>query len=191
MAAGGDATDVKVGPGRIWVAPIGTTEPASASAALPSAWRAVGYTEEGNTFNQEITTEPIEVAEELDPIRYVNTRRAASIQFQMAEMSRENLALALNMGANAADTAASIEPPDLGTEVRVMIVWDSNEDATDLVTNGGNVRHLYRQAYQVDPIETARQKAPQKSLLPVRFQLEKPTGLAPWKVFPNAVGQVA
>lgn len=190
MAAGGDATDVKVGPGRLWVAAIGTTEPASASAALPSAWRAVGYTEEGTTFSQEITTEPIEVAEELDPIRYVNTRRAGSIQFSMAQMNRMNLALAMNTGVGT-DSTAAFEPPALGTEVRVMIVWDSNEDATDLVTNGGNVRWLFRQCYETDPIETAFQKAPQKSLLPVRFQLEKPTGLAPWKVYPNAAFQVA
>jgi hypothetical protein len=191
MAADGQSGDVKLGPGRLWVAPVGTTEPVSASTAIPSAFRSVGYTEEGNVFATEITTEAVEVAEELDPLRYVNTRRAASVQFSMAEMTRENLALALNAGANAANTAQYFEPPDLGTEVRCMIVWDSNEDATDLVTNGGNVRWIYRQCYQVDAIETARTKAPQKSLIPVRFQLEKPTGLAPYKVFPNASGQVA
>lgn len=190
MAADGNANDVKLGPGRLWVAAIGTSEPASGSAVLPSAWRSVGYTEEGNVFTTEITTEPVEVAEELDPIRYENTRRASSVQFQMAEMSRENLALALNAGAAAANDAQAFEPPDLGTEVRCMIVWDSNESATDGL-DGGNVRWLYRQCYQVEAIETSRAKAPAKSLIPVRFQLEKPTGLAPYKVFPNALGQIA
>ena len=112
------------------------------------------------------------------------------MQFSMAEMTRQKLAWAMNSSDDAED-ATAFEPPDLGTEVRRMIVWDKLEDATDLVTEGGNIRWIYRQVYQVDPVETARAKAPAKGLLPVRFQLELPTGLRSYKVFPNALGQVA
>lgn len=187
MAAGGTAGNVQLGPGRLWVAPIGTTEPASASAALPSAWIAVGYTEDGTTFTVEITSEPIEVAEELDPILYVNTRRTNQLAVQMAEMTRRRLALALASGITP-DDATAFEPVNPGSEVKVMLVWDSNEDAT--TGSPGNRRWLFRQCSASGTIEIHRQKAPNKALLPVTFNVEKPSGLAPFKVYPNSTGLV-
>jgi hypothetical protein len=174
-----DAGNVSLGPGLLYVAPLGTTEPTSASAALPSAFREVGYTEEGNAFTSETTSEPVEVAEELDPIRYVNTRRVSAIAFAMAEVTRQNLALALNLGANEANSG-SFEPPDATDEVRVMIVFDTDDGA----------RWVLRQCYQSGTVELASRKAPQKRLIAANFQLEKPTGAASFIVFPNADGLV-
>lgn len=182
--ATGTATNVSLGPGWLYVAAIGTTEPTSASAALPSAWRDVGYTEEGSTFSYEYENEGIEVAEELDAIRYVTTGRAGTLAFNMAEATRRNLALALNAGAAAANDATAIEPTAAGSEVRVMAVWDSG-DAT-AVAAGTSSRWLFRQCFQAGNIEIDRHKAPDKSLIPVEFRLEKPTGLQPFKVFPNS-----
>ena len=52
--------EVLLGAGTLYVAQIGTTEPASASpATLPVAWREIGWTEDGSTFNYEITTADI------------------------------------------------------------------------------------------------------------------------------------
>lgn len=177
----GTSTDVQLGPGLLYVAPLGTAEPTSASAALSSAWREVGYTEEGSAFTYEITSEAINVAEEFDPIRYATTGRAASIAFQMAEITRRNLALALNAGANAADDGSSFEPPAPNTELRVMIIHEPDEPAS---------RWLFRQCLQTDAVEIARRKAPDKALIPVTFRLEKPTGLQPFLVFPDADGRV-
>ena len=73
MAAGGTPGNVKLGAGRLYYAPLGTTEPTNCSTALPSAWIAVGYTENGTSIDTAITSEDIEVAEELDPIDNVNT----------------------------------------------------------------------------------------------------------------------
>lgn len=173
------ADDVLTGPGLLYAAPLGTTEPTDATTALPGAWREVGYTDEGSTFSYELNTEQVEVAETLDPIRQVNTSRTITIAFAMAEMSRRNLALALNAGANAANTGA-YEPPELGTEVRVMLVWHGD----------GAQRWVLRKCFQTSNVEINRGKLPAKSLMTVVFGLEKPTGLAPFKVFPNASGQV-
>lgn len=170
----GTPGNVLIGPGLLYVAPIGTTEPASATATLDAAFRAVGYTDAGTTFRYEITNEAIEVAEEFDPIAYATTGRAASVAFQMAENTRQNLALALNSGANAA-TSGSYEPPDPGTEVRVMVLLQTEEGA----------RWLFRRCLQADTIEMQRQKAPAKALIPVTFRLEKPTGAKPFIVFPS------
>lgn len=187
MAAGGTPANVQLGPGRLYMAPIGTAEPASASAALPSAWIAIGYTEDGTTFSVEITSEPIEVAEEYDPIFYVTTRRVNSLAVQMAEMTRRRLALSIGSGI-VADDATALEPVNPGAEVKVMFVWDSNEDPT--TGSPGNRRWIFRQCSFAGTIEVKRQKAPNKALLPITVNVEKPTGLAPFKVFPNSTGLV-
>ena len=141
MAAGGNSAFIQLGAGRLYVAPIGTTEPTTCSAALPSAWRAVGYTENGTTVSVELTNEPIEVAEEYDPVLYVLASRSASVAVQMAEVNRKNLALAMGVGAAEANDSTAFEPPAPGDEVAVMLVWDS------LDTPGAtNVRLLFRQA---------------------------------------------
>lgn len=185
MAAGGIASNVTLGPGRLYVAPIGTAEPTDATSPMPSAWRPIGYTEQGTGFTTETTSEPVEVAEELDPIRYVNTRRLSSVAFEMAEATRRNLALALNLGANADNDDTALEPLDPEDEVRIMIVWDSDD-----TPGATNRRWLFRQCYQSGQVELANRKAPQKRLIGVNFRLEKPDGAAAYKIFPNASGLI-
>lgn len=169
-----EPTHVLAGPGDVYVAPIGTTEPASATAVLDAAWRNVGYTDGGVQFGYELTNEAIEVDQEFDPIKYMTTGRRSSIGFNMAEINRKNLALALNAGADAADTG-SIEPPDPGSEVRVMVLHQTEEGA----------RWLFRQCLQANAVNISSQKAPQKRVIPVVFRLEKPTGAAPFRVWPS------
>jgi hypothetical protein len=187
MAAGGTPGAVQLGPGRLYVAPLGTAEPTSASAALPSAWRAIGYTEEGSAFSTELTNEAIEVAEEVDPIRYVLTRRSNMLALSMAEVTRQNLGLALGdaTAAHAANGPTAFEPPDPGAEAACMIVWDRLD-----VPTVSNVRWLFRQAKAGGTIEIAARKAPAKSLIAVTFSLEKPATSAPWRVFPNVSGHI-
>lgn len=185
MAAGGTTSNVQLGPGRLWVAPLATAEPASASATLDGAYRAIGYTEEGSAFSTELTNSEVEVAEEVDPILYVLSKRANTLALTMAEVTRRNLALALGAGAAAANDATALEPPEPGTELAVMIVWDSDETAT-----AANTRWLFRQCKSGGTISIPRRKAPQKALLAVTFNLEKPVGLAPFKVWPDSGGRV-
>lgn len=185
MAAGGTPGNVQVGPGRIYVAPIGTTDPTDSSTALPSAWRAVGYTEDGSEFQTETTSEAVEVAEELDPIRYENTRRLSGFVFSMAESTGKNLALALNQGANVT-TSGVVSPVAVGSEVRVKIVWDSDETA-----GASNSRLLIRQAYQSGQTTIAHRKAPAKKLIAVNFRAEKPdAGGDAWKFFEDSTGLI-
>jgi hypothetical protein len=188
MSAGGTVEDVKLGPGRLWVAAIGTTEPTSASAALPSAdWSPIGYTEDGNAYATDLTQEPVEVAEEYDPIFYELVRRISRVNFSMAEATARNLVLALGGGAARANDAAPIDLGEL-SNTSVMLVWDSEEDAAG---NDDNVRWIYRQASPSGTVEIGRRKAPAKTLIPVTFNLEKPTDLTPVRVFPNADGHIS
>lgn len=173
-----DSAAIAIGPGTLYVAPIATADPTNASSALPSAWRQVGYTEEGNTFKYGIETADVEVAEALDPVRIDTIKRSGMVSFSMAEMTRNNLVLSLNGGANAANDASSVEPPAPGAEVRVKLALD---------TLGGS-RWVFRRCVQAGEIEIARKKSPDKALIPVEFKLELPTGQQPFIVFPAASG---
>lgn len=182
------STETTIDVGLLYVAPIGTAEPTAstdlAAATLPSAWREIGYTEDGSVFKYDIKSEKVEVAEELDPIGSVITSRSGTLEFKMAQSVRNRLALALNMGAAGANDATTIEPPDPSGMVRVMLLHVSND--------AGAVRGtLFRQCFNVGGLELDFSKAPKKVLLPVMFDLEKPTGKKPFITFPNANGAIA
>ena len=158
----GTPSNVTIGPGELYVAAVGTSEPATATAAIPSSWREVGYTEDGKVVSYEFTNEAIEVEEEFDPVRYAVTGRRGMVTLQLAEATAANLALALNLGAT--DPGGDIEPPDPGDETRVAV----------LVKRENGAVWILRKCLQVGTVEIAGKKAPDKSLIPVEFALEKP-----------------
>lgn len=174
----GSPAAVKLGPGHLWVAPIGTTEPSNVSGTLPSAnWVDLGYTEAGSEIGFAMTFEDVNVAEELDPILTTATARVTSIKFALAQLTARNLSVAFNGGTIDTPSGGSVtfEPPDLGEEERLMIVWDS-DDAEE--------RWLFRKCVQVGSVTIARAKAPAKATVPCEFKAEKPTnGSTPFKVW--------
>jgi hypothetical protein len=173
----GSPAAVKLGPGLLYVAPIGTTEPTTGSGALPSAWVALGYTEDGSEVTFEMSFEEVEVAEELDPVKVVATGRMTSIKFELAEMCARNLSVAFNGGtiSGPASGFVTFEPPDLGDETRLMIVWQADDDQE---------RWLFRRCLQVGSVTIARKKAPSKATIPAEFKTEiPPDGSTPFKVW--------
>jgi len=188
MSAGGTTTNVKLGPGRVWIAPLGTAAPTSASAALDAGYWALGYTEDGTTVDIEYTSEGIEVAEELDPIDYVNTARSVKLNLQAAEVTRKRLAVVLALGAEYSDDASVIDLPDgAAQQVGVSIVWDSAETA---VGNDQNIRWYIPKVLPAGTVSIARQKAPNKALLPMELNAVLVTGSPLARIFPNAAGLV-
>ena len=94
-----NAAAVRFGlPGLLMIAPELTAEPASYDDAWPAGWYPMGYTDEGSAINYEISTDNVEVAEELDVLRRVTTGRDASIEFALAEITLRNLNAAFNGG---------------------------------------------------------------------------------------------
>jgi hypothetical protein len=170
-----DSAQVKIGPGRLFSAPLGTAEPTDLATAWAAAWIDIGYTESGHTFNFSFTAEDITVAEELDPIRVVPTGRAGSVDLSMAQITLNNLKRAFNGGTitvGAGGTFSTYEPPEPSAQVRSMLGWES-DDAQE--------RLVWRQVIQTGNIAIPRGKAPAKTLIPVSFKLEKPTGATPFK----------
>lgn len=184
----GDKTKVKVGPGLLYVAPLNTTEPTNLTtpwATVSASWIPLGYTEEGHEATIEPSFEPIEVAEELEPIRYEETSREITVAFSAAEMTYTNMSRAINGGTITttgvgAAQIVTFEPPALGSVTRLMIGWESN-DATE--------RWVFRDCTQTGSVAIARRKAPDKALIPMEFKVVSPSaGVRPFKaIFANPV----
>jgi hypothetical protein len=176
MARNGN--QIVVGAGLLYCAPIATTEPTSATATLDPAFREVGYTDKGPTFKNTLSNSAIEVAEEFYPVKYATTKVEASLAFDMSQATVENLALAINLGANYANGSASLEPPVPGQEVRVMLLHKTEQGAV----------WIFRQCINTSDVQMQSQKSPNVKLIPVTFNMEKPAGVQPWKVLPAAGG---
>lgn len=172
---------VQLGAGILRTAPLATAEPVDLTTAWGAGWVEVGGTNEGSTFTSETTVEDVLVAESLDRIKVVSTGRSISVAFAFAEITATNLQKAFNGGTIVTGTAAApktfvtFEPPDVGTENRIMLGWDSED---------GQERWIFRQCFNGGAIEMARRKAPDKTLIPVNFGLEKPTdGTKPFRAY--------
>lgn len=168
-----------IGPGYLYVAALGTAEPAATIPfpAWAAGWFPLGYTEEGSSFAYEISSEPVEVAEELEPVFTVTTGRTGTVTFSLAEPTQFNLRMALNGGVSAitdptTGAAVVFEPPDLGSEVRIMLGFEAESHAE---------RFIWRQCFQTGSVEMVRRKGANKTLIPATFTVEKPeTGAKSW-----------
>lgn len=174
-----NAAAVRFGlPGILRVAPLGTSEPTTYSSAWPAGWVTLGYTAEGSAFNYSLSSDNVEVAEELDILARVTTGRDGSVDVALAEMTRRNLNIAYNGGVVLGDGAAwEFEPPDLGEEVRVMLGWDAYADTGD-----NDLRFIFRKCFQSGSVSIENRKGATKSTIGVSFGLEKPTGAKIMKI---------
>lgn len=157
-------------PGILRIAPLGTTEPTAVDSAWPAGWVTLGYTDEGSAFNYEVSTDNVEVAEELDVLARVTTGRDASVEVALAEITKRNLTIAFNGGIITGDDDDwSFEPPDLGNETRIMLGWDALA-----VTASNDLRIIFRQCLQGGSLGMENRKGATKSTISANFQLEKP-----------------
>lgn len=176
------ANEVLLGPGLLYVAASTVTDPSTTAAVTgSSSWREIGWTEDGSSFDYELTTADIMVEEEFDPVKVATTGRKMSVTFQMAQSSRRNLALALNAGAAAANDSTLLEPPAPGSEVRVKLAFLSEEGAL----------WTFRRVLQSGTVKVARKKSPNKATIPVTFKCERPSdGSEPFSVKPTSDGLI-
>lgn len=171
MTTRGTAANLGLGPGYLYIGNIGATEPTdlvTAWTALAVPWVSLGYTDQGNTFKYTLATDTVNVAEELDAVSVQTTGRTASVAFALAEITATNLMRALNAPTSSITAGAGIvsfEPPDLGTEVRRMIGFES-EDHSE--------RWIWRQCFQTGDMSIQRQKGANNATISAEFTLEKP-----------------
>lgn len=167
----GTPANLALGPGYLYINNIGGTEPTDLTTpwtSLAVPWSAMGYTDAGSTFKYSLATATVNVAEELDALSVQTTGRTSSLAFAMAELTSTNLMRALNAPSSAITAGAGIvsfEPPDLGTEVRRMLGFES-EDHSE--------RWIFRQCFQTGDASIQRQKGANNATISVEFTLEKP-----------------
>lgn len=184
--------NVKVGPGTLYAAPLGTAEPLSITGAWPSGWTALGFTDQGSEFDIAPATAALEVEEEFWPLRQVITAYSGKIMFVLAETTRQNFGLVLNAGIGSSliastqvpptpmsDSTLYQQPPIAGTEVRVMLGWDSLIEGASSGTDPFG-RLIIRQALQTGTVKRLARKGNNKSTYAAEFSLEKPYGLQPF-----------
>ena len=174
-----NAEALSLGPGRLLTAPLGTPLPTDHSTPLDTAYEEIGSTEEGSEFAYEISSDAVSVAESLDPLFHKTTGRSGTVSFAMAENTVRNLTLAFNGGTVTRTTSGAVKyaPPEPGTEVRRILVWESED---------GEERWVYPQVFQGGSVSMARRKGSAKATIPVNFRLEKPAlGGPPFHAFYN------
>jgi hypothetical protein len=178
VTTGADRSAVKLGPGLLYIAPLGTTEPTSLTGALAAGFVALGYTEEGHQTTVETARERIYVAELLDPIRNVKTGRITTVEAQLAQITARNLQIAQNGGTIGSPTGGYVTftPPAMtDADVGVMLVWQADDNQE---------RWLFRECYAQGAIAIPRRKSPTKSVIPVTFDCIAPSsGLQPFAVW--------
>src|SRR5690242_7898922 len=115
-----------IGPGQLWVADFGDgsleASITSASAALPSGMRSIGYTDAGTEMAYTYSTDNITVAEEVEPLGTPVTAVAGAVSFTMAEATADNLLLVLNNGSKF--VGGYVAPAIPGSEKTTTIVQE-------------------------------------------------------------------
>jgi hypothetical protein len=164
--ATGNPLAVRVGPGKLYIGPIGSAEPTDLETDWDNAWVALGYTDTGSEFIFEQTFEDVVVAEELDPVEVIQTARQTTINFALAELTAANMQRALNGGdINTPTGLVTFEPPSVGSFVDSMIGWEADDHLE---------RWVFRRCRNVGSVNLPRRKGADKAILPMSFRALKP-----------------
>ena len=186
----GSTENLIQGVGFLYVATIGTSEPADADIADPpgAEWRGLGFTQEGVTLtiSQEYTA--LEVDQLVDVPGQRLTSRNVVVATSLAEATLDNLASALNeLAAQVVETAAGAGTPGTkkfepradglqGEPDYAMILLDG------YAPNGFPRRVIVRRALQTGEVEAANTKDGQ-TVFPVEFAGHYvSSSVAPYKV---------
>ena len=166
---------IKSGPGIIYWAPLATTIPTFAAAgskvtATWTSWTQAGATDDGITYTESASTEDINVAESLYPVRTVTTGKSGRVAFNMSHVDALNWKVAMNGGTiTVTGTGATLlnvyVPPLLGSERRVMLGFHSVDEEEVLI---------WPQVFNVGSVEYKRGTFATKAGLPVEFNVELP-----------------
>jgi len=172
-------------PGFLYAAIIGSTLPTGTvvgsvfTDTWPVAWIPLGMTESGTDIDITLAVSPITAAETIDPLVYRTTDRTGTVTFDLKSFTATNLARAFN-GATTTVTGATtttmtqIDPPAPGTEVRMMIGYESLDST---------FRWVGFQTINATDVKLTMAKAPKNTNIPCKLMLEKPATTQPWRAW--------
>lgn len=167
--------------GDLFVAPVGTTPPATIAAVVTEpTWTKLGYTnEDGVTFLDGKTLEPIQAWQEFYPLRFIVTEKVASLAFVLIQWNADTVPLAFGGGAVVEDApgAYSYEAPDpsIIDERAAILQWaDGDKDYRLLIP-----RVMVTENVETNLVRTS------EAGLPITLGVLGTTGVAPWKLQTN------
>jgi hypothetical protein len=107
-----DATQIVVAQmARVFLAPVGTTAPVDAVAAIASPWRDVGlFTPDSLGFNTDPSFEEVQSHQSNFPTRRFQTGDAATVEVDLQQWSGANIIAVFGGGAITEVTPASVPP---------------------------------------------------------------------------------
>lgn len=182
------AANLIAGPGTLYIADFGTTEPADStisSTLSASGWADVGGTQDGVTLN--ITQEYFDL--EVDQIVDVPSRRQVKrdlrIVTNLAEPTLANLKIALNGGTVTASASyATYDPDDVGASQAPTFRAAIFEG---IAPGGLRRRVIVRKVLSVEGVEAAYKKGEQ-TLFPVTLAANYVTSaIKPFRVVDQTV----
>jgi len=174
---------IATGPGYLYIGAVGVTLPTNTVSgsvftdAWPGGWSLLGVTKEGHTWNYSIDTDKIMAAEYFDPLAIVTTGRAASVTFELMQISATTFQRALNGGTltpsgSGATQLNTFTPAAAGAETRCAIGWESQSN---------DERFVFEQAFQTGTLAVARKKGSDNATIPVEFSAELPASGFPFR----------
>lgn len=178
-------------PGFLFLAPLGSTVPTGTvvgsvfTDAWDVAWINLGATEDGSEFSYDSKVEAVYVAEFFDPIKYATTERSGKFAFNLANYTLANLKRAMNGGTltitGATTTTKGVfTPPAPGSEIRVMLGWESLDST---------LRLICYQTLQGGTMTSAFKKAPDLAVIPCEFNFEVPASGNPFSLMSAGVAR--
>lgn len=175
-----------LGAGYLYKAPLASSVPTNTvvgsvfTDTWPVAWVPIGVTREGHEFSAQINTDTVDAAEYLDHLKIVSTGRDLGVSFEMMQVTANSMKVALNGGTistvsgTGATTLTKYAPPVVGSEVRIMLGWES-QDATERV--------VFYQCFQTGQVRISRRKGANNAGLPLDFGIEQPSTGDPFNTY--------
>lgn len=181
-----DPNKVMNEPGRLYYAPLGTSIPTMtvtaskfSSADWAAPWVSFGPTDNGTEFSDKIDTGDMMVEESPYPVKTVILKKEAIVTFSLAEFTATQMQRVQNGGVltvtgATTTTLSTYTPPTVGTEVRAMVGWQSQQD---------DVRFIGYQCLQIGQIKPRFRRGTDKSLFECQWKCELAAVGYPYQYF--------
>lgn len=154
-----NVSNLVLGPASLYWGVVGATEPADAAVAPAVAWTDLGLTQDGVTLTVDQEFTEIEADQIIDIAGSRLTKRSFTVETNLAELTLDNLKLALNGGTVATVTNTSTYTPTVvastGEPSYVALMIDG------VAPNGKKRRIIIRKALSTGGVEFAYNKEDQ------------------------------
>lgn len=175
---------------RIWLAPVATESPATATAAMPAGWYSVGLTTEDSLkFSEEPQFEQVKSAQSDFPSRTFQTSDSATVEVDLQQWSGRNFKAVFG-GGEVVDitpkpTEGEANPPKQYRFTPPRIGGRSEVAAIIEVIDGARCyRFVMPRTMQMEGVSTDLQKS-KEAVLPLRLAVQGGDEADAWYLLTN------